>query len=418
MSSDQTLATGFPGSLSTGPGLISRCSHRAARYALQRLLSQIRHGSLILDLPGNQRLEFSGTEDGGPHAELTVRDPRAMMRLLRGGAIGFAESYLDRQWDSPDLLALMELAARNKSVFDATLGGGALSRLLNRLYHRSRNNSRNGSRRNIAFHYDLGNDFYRLWLDETMTYSAALFEDQDRNLELAQQAKYRRIAELAGLKAKAQVLEIGCGWGGFMEHAATEWDSQVTGITLSREQLQFANRRMDKQGCNGQAGALLLDYRDSHGQYDAVVSIEMLEAVGETHWPRYFQTLYERLKPGACAVIQVITIDNARFEHYRQRTDFIQRHIFPGGMLPCPRVLQEQAHKAGLIPDHEQTFGQSYADTLDLWRQRFRTAWPQINSQGFDQRFRRLWEYYLCYCEAGFRTGVIDVGIYRFRRPV
>jgi cyclopropane-fatty-acyl-phospholipid synthase len=416
MSSDHSLAAGYPGHLGTRPTLLARCSRKAAGYALRGVLSRIRHGSIDLTLPDGERLRFAGDQEG-PHGELTVHNPLAINRLLRSGAIGFAESYLERHWDSADLPALLELVSRNREALDGALGGAALYRLLNRAYHRSRPNSRQGSRRNIAFHYDLGNAFYGLWLDRTMTYSSALFEHRDQPLEAAQRAKYRRIAELAGLKPGAEVLEIGCGWGGFMEHAAAHWGSRVLGITLSREQWRFANRRMEEQGIAERAGAALLDYRDTRGQYDAIVSIEMLEAVGEAHWHRYFQTLYQRLKPGAAAVIQVITIDDRRFARYRRHTDFIQRHIFPGGMLPCPRVLEERARQAGLTAELQQTFGASYATTLDRWRGRFLAAWPQISAKGFDQRFRRLWEYYLCYCEAGFRADLIDVGIYRFRRP-
>lgn len=215
----------------------------------------------------------------------------------------------------------------------------------------------------------------------------------------------------------AEILEIGCGWGGFMAYSAERLACRVQGITLSREQLDYTNRRMRISGLEARAGASLTDYRDTTGQYDAVVSIEMLEAVGEAHWPRYFETLYQRLKPGACAVVQVITIADDRFPRYRQRTDFIQRHVFPGGMLPSPSQLRAQAVRAGLTPEDEHTFGLSYARTLALWRERFVDSWPQIARQGFDGRFRRLWEYYLCYCETGFRTGNTDVGIYRFRRP-
>ncbi len=417
MSSENSLAAGYPGYLNAGPGPLARWSGRAARFALLRLLGNIRHGSLRLTLPDGESHRFQGELDGGPDAEIVIRDQRAISRLLRGGHVGFAESYLERQWDTPDLLDLLLFAVRNESALRSALGGGMAARLMNRLYHRSRNNSRHGSRRNIAFHYDLGNAFYRLWLDDSMTYSAGLFERPGQSLPQAQQAKYRRIAELAGLRPDARVLEIGCGWGGFMEHAASRRGSRVTGITLSREQLAFANRRMALQGLDRMSRASLTDYRDTQGSYDAVVSIEMLEAVGEENWRRYFDILHQRLKPGAPAVVQVITIADERFDEYRRGTDFIQRHVFPGGMLPCPAGLRNLADDAGLVLDHSQTFGLSYARTLAHWRERFLTVWPQVAAQGFDQRFRRLWEYYLCYCEAGFRTGGVDVGIYRFRRP-
>jgi len=390
---------------------------RAALNRMVKTLERTRHGSLELTLPGDDEWVFMGNRNSGPAAQLNIRDPRALLRLIRGGATGFAESYLDGQWETPDLTALLEFAVRNERDLAGTTGGGPMARLLNRLYHRLHANSRRGSRRNIAAHYDLGNGFYREWLDPGMTYSSALFEHPGQDLDAAQTAKYRTIAELAGVGPDSRVLEIGCGWGGFMEYAAARHGSRVQGITLSREQLAWANLRMQRTGLGELANADFIDYRDTGGQYDAVVSIEMLEAVGEAHWPRYFETLYQRLKPGGRAVVQVITIDEARFAGYRKRPDFIQRYIFPGGMLPTRSILREQAARSGLVLDHEQTFGGSYARTLELWRKSFIDAWPRIAGQGFDQRFRRLWEYYLCYCETGFRTGTTDVGIYRLRRP-
>jgi len=392
-------------------------SQRAVCYALFRCLERIEYGMLRLRLPDGEERVFTGSRGGGMAVEVFVKDYQAVSGLLWGGDIGFAEGYLDRQWDTPDLPALMAFASRNERALGGAMRGGILSRAVNRIYHWRRSNSRTGSRRNIAFHYDMGNAFYRYWLDPSMTYSSALFESPGQHLAQAQQAKYRRIAELAELSPGAKVLEIGCGWGGFMEHAAGNADATIHGITLSQEQLVYAQERMRRAGYDDRAVASITDYRDSEGQYDAVVSIEMLEAVGEVHWPRYFQTLYQRLKPGACAVIQVISIADERFPDYRKRTDFIQRHVFPGGMLPSPSVLREQAARSGLILDHEQTFGLSYARTLAQWRERFLSAWPSITRLGFDERFRRLWEYYLCYCETGFRAGTIDVGIYRFRKP-
>jgi len=396
---------------------VSSWSHRAARYALFHLLDRIVHGSLRLTLPDGERREFTGNRATGPAAELIVRDPQAVTRLIWGGEIGLAESYLDSQWETPDLPALMAFASRNRQALSDAFSGRRLPRVLNRLYHWRRDNSRRGSRRNIAFHYDLGNAFYGCWLDPGMTYSSALFEYPEQDLAQAQLAKYRRIAELAEPMPGAQILEIGCGWGGFMEYATGRLNCRVDGITLSKQQLAYANTRMQAAGLADRAVATLTDYRDTGGQYDAVVSIEMLEAVGEAHWPRFFQTLFERLRPGACAVLQVITIADERFPDYRGRTDFIQRHVFPGGMLPSPSILREQAARAGLTPDHEQTFGLAYARTLALWRERFIAAWPHIARLGFDGRFRRFWDYYLCYCETGFRSATIDVGIYRFRRP-
>ncbi|MBY6261886.1 class I SAM-dependent methyltransferase [Azospirillum sp. 412522] len=384
--------------------------------ALARMAGRIRRGELTLRLPDGRTM-CVGDPARGPRADLTLLDDSAARRLLLGGAVGMAEAYGDGLWRSGDLPALIELAIRN----EAELGGGAkgtrAAALVNRLFHRSRANSRRGSRRNIAFHYDLGNDFYRLWLDPSMTYSSALYEREGQGLEEAQEAKIARVAELLQLRPGDRVLEIGCGWGGMAEHLAGRWGASVVGLTLSAEQLAFARNRVDAAGLAGRVDLRLTDYRDAGGRFDRIVSIEMIEAVGEEHWPRYFATLRERLVPGGAAVVQAITIDDARFPAYRRNCDFIQRHIFPGGLLPCPSALRAEAERAGLAVDHVERFGGSYARTCAEWRRRFLEAEPQVAALGFDGRFRRLWDYYLAYCEAGFRAGIIDVGLWRFRRP-
>lgn len=388
-----------------------------ARKLVLGKLSSIRVGTLEVTLPDGSTIRYTGKTGTGPYAALTIHDPAMFRRLLTGGAIGFAECYIDGLWDTPDLPALLALLHRNEAVLRTGRIGSRLSHLLNRRYHRSRDNNRDGSRRNIAYHYDLGNDFYAAWLDTGMTYSAARYRQPSDTLQEAQDTKYRRIAELAGLQGGEHVLEIGCGWGGFMEHATGIPGCRVTGITLSREQHAWANRRMQAIGRGGQAAASITDYRDTSGSYDAVVSIEMLEAVGKEHWPAYFRVLAERLRPGAAAVVQVITIDDSRYRHYLRNTDFIQRYIFPGGMLPTSGIVCQQAEAAGLTVDHREMFGQDYARTLAEWRRNFHAAWPRIRQLGFDATFQRLWDYYLCYCETGFRSGSIDVGIFRFRKP-
>jgi cyclopropane-fatty-acyl-phospholipid synthase len=321
------------------------------------------------------------------------------------------------EWHSPDISALVRWALGNEPAFGRLAQGGRLSTTLHRLFHRSRRNSRRGSRRNIAFHYDMGNDFYRLWLDPSMTYSSALFEYPGQSLELAQQAKYHRICELLQLEAGQQVLEIGCGWGGFAETAAQTYGAQVNGITLSREQLAWSRARIAARGLQAQCSFSLTDYRDLDTPVDRIASIEMFEAVGEENWSLYFKQLRRCLKPGGIAVLQVISIADERFEEYRRSTDFIQRYIFPGGMLPSPGRLTAEIEQAGLQLSHSETFGTDYARTLQHWRQAFLEHWPQIEAQGFDDRFRRLWLYYLGYCEGGFRYGAINVGLYVVQAP-
>jgi len=392
---------------------------RTLTKTLERLLERLQCGRLDLRLPGGQLLSAAGNQPG-PHAQLTLHRWRPVWRLALRGDIGWAESYRDGDWSTPDLTALLELGARNEAAWQGASAPGPLQRLLFRLAHRRHDNTRRGSRRNISAHYDLGNNFYRQWLDADLIYSSALYRQPNATLEQAQAEKIDRILELLNLPLPRRgedprVLEIGCGWGALAD-AISRRGVHVTGLTLSTEQLAHARERLAHAGRAHLADLRLQDYRDVKGQFDRIVSIEMIEAVGERFWPTYFATLHDRLAPGGVAVVQAITIDDAAFETYRREADFIQHFIFPGGMLPSPRVLQQQAEAAGLEIDHSETFGLGYARTLVEWRKRFQAAWPQIEPLGFDPAFRRLWEYYLCYCEAGFRCGRVDVGLYRFRR--
>lgn len=371
-------------------------------------LPALRYGQLICMLPSGQRIQRRGTLPG-PVGVLEVHDARLGLALVLHGADGLDESYLDGAWSSPDLTALLSLLAQN---FASQTPSGLLalpSRLLARLRHAANANTRSGARRNIMAHYDLGNDFYAAWLDETMLYSSALYAVPEDTLETAQARRLALIADWLDTPQGASVLEIGCGWGALARHLGAA-GARVTGLTLSPAQLGHAERVV---GSNVQLA--LRDYRDEAGLYDRVVSIEMLEAVGETYWPTYFATLRSRLKPGGKAVLQVITIDAARYAAYRRAPDFIQRHIFPGGMLPSKAGIGIQASRAGLTQARVLHFGASYARTLAAWRERFLAAWPRLAEMGFDVRFKRLWTYYLAYCEAGFATGAIDVGLYELK---
>lgn len=374
-----------------------------------RVAAGVRYGALRIAAPDGRSWRFGGVE--GPSAEITLAQPSAVARaLLRGGPVGFADAYVDGLWRCDDLPALIEIVARNEQALTAGMRGGWAATALNRLIHLLNANTRRGSRRNIAFHYDLGNDFFAAWLDAGMQYSSALYAAPDMTLETAQAAKLDRVAELLELQDGCRVLEIGCGWGALAERL-TQAGARVTGLTLSKEQLAYAQKRL-----GGEADLRLQDYRDADGVFDRVVSIEMIEAVGAENWPRYFAALRDRLAPGGVAVLQSIVIDDARFDHYRRNCDFIQRRVFPGGMLPSPSAIVRHAAAAGFHVDHVEMFGASYAETLAEWRRRFLRAWPQIAAMGFDGRFARLWEYYLAYCEGGFRAGGIDVGFWRLRR--
>ncbi len=379
-------------------------------WLMRRILRYLGSGRITVITPSGESFDHSAARSG-PSAIIQLHNWRAVRRILTAGDVGFAEGYVAGDWSTPDLVALIALSAENISQLQRVMDGFAPTRLYNRLRHLIQPNSRRGSRRNIAFHYDLGNDFYRLWLDESMTYSSACAVQPGQSLEAAQQAKLARIVELLALAGNERVLEIGCGWGALAIKVARHAES-VTGLTLSREQLAHAQQQVAAKGLAGRVDLRLQDYRDTSERYDRIVSIEMLEAVGEQYWPTYFDRLRSCLVPGGRAVLQAITIREDRYDAYRRGTDFIQRYIFPGGMLPSPRVMAEQTERAGLKLASVETFRHGYADTLAEWRRRFEAAWPQIEKIGFDSRFRRLWTYYLSYCEAGFRTGTIDVGLY------
>lgn len=375
---------------------------------IRKLAERLRRGRLELVLPDGGRTTVEAPETG-PSAVLVIRHPRVARRFLAGGGVGFAESFLHGDWHSPDLATLLELFDRNGDAFDDSYYTRGVLRLLARLQHHWRRNSRRGSRRNIEAHYDLGNEFYAAWLDPTLTYSSALFESGLDDLEEAQRAKYRRLARTISLAPDQHVLEIGGGWGGFAITAAKEFGARVTSVTISREQHALASRRVHEAGLADRVEIRLADYRDTKGRFDRLASIEMLEAVGERFWPTFFERMRQRLLPGGLAGLQVITIDERYFESYRRNVDFIQKHVFPGGMLPSPGALAREIARAGLVTVDRCSFGASYARTLQTWNRRFQAAWPSLAGPGFDERFRRLWTYYLAYCEAGFRTGTTDV---------
>ncbi len=380
-----------------------------ARAALGRIGARVHTGTLIIETPDGDTLTFSGGDDPAPVVRWQLKSSRPLWALLTGGSNAVAESYLDGEWSTPDLTALIRFAIANERHFGATVRANMLTRMASRVRHRLRANSRAQARRNIAYHYDLGNAFYRHWLDDSMTYSAALFGDCDDTLEAAQARKYARLAELAGVRDGDDVLEIGCGWGGFIDFAARQHDARFTGVSISKAQLEYASTRIRDAGLDSRASVENCDYRDITGSYDRIVSIEMFEAVGEAYWSAYARKLRALLKPGGAAALQVITIEEARFDNYRRQPDFIQKYIFPGGMLPSYQALVGTLERAGLRVTASCRCGRDYARTLAAWRQRFDAAWPQIRELGFDARFQRMWHFYLAYCEAGFREDSIDV---------
>jgi len=385
----------------------SKAQPRNARAVLG-LLEKIGHGTLEVRLPDGGHLCCG---NGGVSVTLEITDWSVFDRILERGDVGFAEAWIAGEWTTPDLPGLLTMLANNREVLANAVYGQWWSLLSARLRHVFNANTRTGSRRNIMAHYDLGNDFYQKWLDPTMSYSSALFSgDAQQSLESAQLEKYRRILRRLAAQPGQRVLEIGCGWGGFAEVAASEFGLRVHGITLSPAQLDYAQKRMAKAGLDGQVSLELRDYRDLSGEtFDHIVSIEMFEAVGERFWPSYFKTLALMLAPGGRAVVQSITIDDELFPRYRRGTDFIQQHVFPGGMLPSPSAFKRQADRAGLVIRDAFAFGADYSRTLAEWSARFEQRWPEIAAQDFDTRFHRLWQFYLAYCQAGFNSGCTDV---------
>ncbi|MDI1302927.1 MAG: cyclopropane-fatty-acyl-phospholipid synthase [bacterium] len=372
-----------------------------------KIMESIRVGSMELLTPEGERLQFNG-DSSGPNAHLEINDWSACSDILKSGDIGVAEAYRDHKIETPDLLSVLLLALANQDILEKTLHGSFWGTLLYRLRHLMNRNTRQGSQKNIHAHYDIGNTFYRLWLDSSMTYSAAIFQQENQSLLDAQHAKYDRLLDLLEVKRGDHVLEIGCGWGAFAERAA-ERGCYVTGISLSKEQLVWARERVKGTTAEGRTHFVYQDYRDISGQYDAIVSIEMLEAVGQNYWPEYFRKIKDSLKPGGKAALQSITIADDRFDDYQRGTDFIQQYIFPGGMLPSPEILDRETGKAGLALEDIHFFGLDYARTLRAWRENFEAHLEEVRAQGFDDAFTRLWRFYLCYCEAGFLTKRTDV---------
>jgi cyclopropane-fatty-acyl-phospholipid synthase len=405
-------------STTTSPTTALPPSAPAAARAVFRLMKQLRVGTLDVQLPDGSQAHFGNAEAPEPRAALRLHNWQVCRAALKSGDIGFAESYIAGDWTTPDLAALLKLFIANRDAVQAVVYGTWWGSLAYRIKHLLNRNSRRGSAKNIHAHYDIGNPFYRLWLDETMNYSSALFEgDFTQPTSQAQLAKVRRAIRECELQPGQRLLEVGCGWGALAECAALEFGAQVTGVTLSTEQLAFAQERMARHGVAALTDLRLQDYRDiEDGPFDAICSIEMFEAVGREYWGSYFSTLRQQLKPGGRACIQTITIRDDLFDRYLRGTDFIQQYIFPGGLLPSPQAFRAEAAKAGLEVVNECAFGADYAETLRRWRAKFLHHDPQVRQLGFDQRFMHIWEFYLAYCEAAFDTGNTNVMQFTLRR--
>ncbi len=365
-------------------------------------------GRLDFVLPDGRRFRAEGARPG-PVAEVQIHNPETFARLIREGDLGFSDAYLEGWWSTPDLQAFMDVVHMDNDAVYEGYPGLRLLRAYEQMRHWLRSNSKRQAKKNISYHYDLGNDFYRLWLDDSMTYSSALFHSGQESLERAQAQKYASMVDQMDARPGDHVLEIGCGWGGFAEYAARERGLKVTGLTISQAQHDYAVDRIARAGLSDRVEIKLQDYRDERGTYDGIASIEMFEAVGEKYWPVYFERVRDSLKPGRHATLQVITVQDRRFEMYRKGVDFIQKHIFPGGMLPSPSVLRAEVERAGLAVKGSMEFGESYSQTLRRWHEVFNERWEDIARMGFDDRFRRMWNYYLTSCASTFQGGVCDV---------
>ena len=375
---------------------------------LQTILNNLHCGRLALTLPDGSHQVFAGAM-AGPDADMHIHTGAALRRLLYDGKMGFCEAFMDGEVSSQSLPQLIELAVLHDKYLEDALKTNRFKQAGLRLFHLLRRNSKQGSAKNIAHHYDIGNSFYEAWLDPTMTYSSAVFDSESDDLTTAQLNKYKRLADLADIQPGDRVLEIGCGWGGFAKYVSEQIGAHVTGITISKAQLAYAKSRLADAGLDDRVDLKLMDYRDLQGRFDKIVSIEMFEAVGQAYWPTYFATIARMLQSGGQAVIQSITIDHGAFQSYRDQPDFIQRYIFPGGMLPSMPMLETPVARAGLELVAEQGYAPHYARTLQEWRSRFLAAWPTLAGDEFDNRFKLMWELYLAYCEGGFRAGMIDV---------
>lgn len=373
------------------------------------IILRLQYGTVILSLPDGRTFQITAAEETDAIGTIIVHDYAFAKSVILGGDNGFFESFANDQWSTPNLSACLYVFARNADFIQKAFDGNPAFALLDRFRHTLNKNTKSGSKRNIMAHYDLGNSFYEQWLDPGMTYSSALFSNSAQTLEKAQQNKYENLAKIINLQAGESLLEIGSGWGGFAEFAAKDVGAHVTGITISEAQYDYTKERIFKSGLNEKVDIELRDYRDVEGEYDKVASIEMFEAVGKEYWAAYFNKISSVLRPGGTAGIQVITIADRFFKNYEKSSDFIQRYVFPGGMLPSPPLLREHIEQAGLKWNGHMQFGQSYANTLNEWHKRFLNAWDGIRPLGFDKRFKKTWEYYLAYCEAGFRAATTDV---------
>jgi len=365
---------------------------------------------------GSIQIEFSDgyienimAKKPGPKAMLKINKPNAAKEIIQGGSVAFAESYINKDISTDNLTNLIHYCALNNDQAESTFNISILKKIIHKVFHYKNKNTKNQAKKNISFHYDLGNKFYEYWLDKTMTYSSAIFNNKSIELEAAQNNKYRKLAELSAIKNGDQILEIGCGWGGFAEFIGNNYDCNLTAVTISKEQYEYTKKRIFDANLSHKIEVLLCDYRNITGKFDKIVSIEMFEAVGKQYWNTFFKKIENILKPKGSISLQLITIDDNIYDVYKTNPDFIQKYIFPGGMLPSDKILKELINKTSLKINSIDSFSKDYAKTLNIWNKEFNKKWDKIEKLGFDENFKLLWNYYLSYCEGGFLSKNIDL---------
>ena len=366
------------------------------------------YGSIDIEWPNGQIQKIKAINEG-PHAKLKIVDANVVKEIIQGGSIKFAELYISKRIITDDLTNLMHYCALNNDQAEETFKITIFRFFYNKYIHFKNKNTKVQAKKNISHHYDLGNQFYKYWLDNSMTYSSAIFNSKSDNLELAQNNKYKRLAELSSIRSGDTILEIGCGWGGFSEFLAKNYDCQITALTISKEQYEFALKRIEKANLTSKVKVVFCDYRNIEGKFDKILSIEMFEAVGKEYWNTFFEKIKTILKPNGNVGLQLITIDDKIYNVYKDNPDFIQKYIFPGGMLPSVKVLKNIIEKTSFKINSMNSYSDDYARTLNIWNKEFNKNWNQIEKLGFDERFKLLWNYYLSYCEGGFLSKNIDL---------
>ena len=382
---------------------------------LQNFLLKIKYGNLVVKFPSGEEKIYSGIDESLT-ASIHIHDYNFLSYIFKKGAVGYAEAYMKGLYSTQNLTNLLMLSFKNEKHFLNNINSNIFYNTLSKIKHFLKDNSKSQSKKNIKYHYDLGNKFYEKWLDQSMTYSSAIFDNKNTNLSDAQQNKYKKIADSLSLNENSKTLEIGCGWGGFSSFVAKNYKCKVDAITISKQQFDYTASKIQKEGLGEKVAVHFKDYREINNKYSNIASIEMFEAVGKKYWNSYFDIIQNSLSENGKAALQIITIDEGRAKDYQTQPDFIQQYIFPGGMLPTKTQLDISAKEVGLKCLELLSFGKSYAKTLNIWNSQFQNSWNDVARFGFDKKFKRMWEFYFSYCETGFLSGSTDVSHFLIKK--